>query len=254
MINNRSKYDTDPLDPEFLRRTEHLRASETAEFGQTATAESHAAETSSETEIFSDAPTQRYADAYAKNTEAISSSEATTLDLNSAKSSFPRHGDDDSYNSSLNNSYKDAHSNSYNNSHTPPASDSRAVKGIGLPENIVMMVPYVPMFVGAVAAIVELLIVPRTEQRVRFHAAQALALHVGVFLLGLLLRVSGGFAGVVLGGFGSFLAGAALWLLSIGSTILFIVMMVRAWQGTIAPIESLKEITRLINEKIEPQR
>src|SRR3712207_8648565 len=50
------------------------------------------------------------------------------------------------------------------------------------PENVAMILPYLPFTFGGIAAAIELLLVSRSETRVRFHAAQGLALHI-VWLL-----------------------------------------------------------------------
>src|SRR5688572_13633361 len=53
---------------------------------------------------------------------------------------------------------------------------SRSTAGIGLPEKWALILPYAPFYIGVVASLVELFLVPRKEVKVRFHAAQGLAL------------------------------------------------------------------------------
>src|SRR6185295_2456630 len=55
---------------------------------------------------------------------------------------------------------------------------ARIVAGIGLPEKWATMLVYTPFFIGIVVSLAELFLVPRKEVRVRYHAAQALALHI----------------------------------------------------------------------------
>ncbi len=57
---------------------------------------------------------------------------------------------------------------------------SNKVIGLGIPEKWAVILPYLPFYLAMVVAIVELLLVPRTESRVRFHAAQALTLQIGI--------------------------------------------------------------------------
>jgi uncharacterized membrane protein len=60
---------------------------------------------------------------------------------------------------------------------------SRKVAGLNIPEKWANALPYFPFYVGLVASIVELLLVPRSEGRTRFHAAQGFALHIAILLI-----------------------------------------------------------------------
>jgi uncharacterized membrane protein len=131
----------------------------------------------------------------------------------------------------------------------PPS--SRNVANINLPENIVMMLPYVPFpFVGAIIAAVLLFLVPRNEPRARFHAAQGMALHL------IVLAVS-----VLTGTVDDFLSGPPSVMLSIASAafsvlafIFFIVSMIRVYKGEPHVVAPVAELTRWLNEKIEPRK
>jgi len=57
------------------------------------------------------------------------------------------------------------------------------VAGLGIPEKWANLLPYIPGHIGAIAAVIELLLVPRTETRTRFHAAQGLALQAAILIL-----------------------------------------------------------------------
>src|ERR1700686_2235476 len=107
---------------------------------------------------------------------------------------------------------------------------SHSVAGLGISEKWANLLPYIPGHIGAVAAVVELLLVPRTETRTRFHAAQGLALQVAILILTGLFS----FVSLISGnGFGSGIFGAA-------STIFLIVSMIRVWKGRphhIAPLD-----------------
>jgi len=118
------------------------------------------------------------------------------------------------------------------------------VQGLGISEKWANLLPYIPGHIGAVAAVVELLLVPRREARTRFHAAQGLALQAAILILagafGFLTMISGN-------GFGSGLFGAA-------STIFLIVSMIRVWKGRPHQIAPLDEATKWLEEKIKPRK
>jgi uncharacterized membrane protein len=121
---------------------------------------------------------------------------------------------------------------------------SRHVAGLGIPEKWANMLPYFFGHIGAVAAVVELLLVPRTETRARFHAAQGLALQIAI----LILTGAFGFVTLISGNsLGSRLFGAAY-------TIFLIVSMVRAWKGKPHHIAPLDEATKFFDEKIKPRK
>lgn len=130
----------------------------------------------------------------------------------------------------------------------PPAHSSaptsRIVAGINLPENIAFIVPYLPFYIGAVAALIELFLVPRNEIRARFHAAQALALHLAVIVISSILGIVGSFAGSSLGSV----------LFSIAAFVFFVISIVRVWKGEPHHIAPLDDATKWLNEKIEPRR
>lgn len=121
---------------------------------------------------------------------------------------------------------------------------SNTVSGLGIPERWAVMLPYLPVFLAMVIAIVELLLVPRSESRVRFHASQALALHIGVTAVVMLL----GFAGVLSSRF----TGASLF--NLASSIFFIIAMVRVWKGKPVVVPPIDEPRKWLDEKIKPRK
>ena len=94
------------------------------------------------------------------------------------------------------------------------------------------------------AAAIELVLVPRTETRARFHAAQGLALQIAILALtiafGLMTVISSNAIGSI--------------LFRIASTIFLIVSMARVWQGKPHHIAPLEEPTNWLNEKIKPRK
>lgn len=127
--------------------------------------------------------------------------------------------------------------------YAPPPS-SRLVAGLNLPEKVANVLPYVPFYIGIIAAIIELFIVPRNEIRTRFHAAQGLALHLVILLITFAFKFIGMFAG---GSFGSV-------LFSVAAFVFLIVSMIRVWKGEPHHIAPLDDATRWLNERIEPRK
>ena len=120
---------------------------------------------------------------------------------------------------------------------------SRSVAGVGLPEKWAMVLPYAPFYIGVVVALIELFLVPRKEVKVRFHAAQGLALHVAILLVHTLFGVIGTITGSSIGGT----------LFKLAATIFLIISMVRVWKGEPNRIAPLAEPTQWFNERIEPR-
>ena len=119
---------------------------------------------------------------------------------------------------------------------------SRSVAGIGIHEKWATMLAYAPYF-GIVVSLLELFLVPRKELRVRFHAAQALALHIAFLAIGAI------FSGIsVISGsdFGKALFGAF-------STVFLIISMIRVWRGQPHSLTPLAEPAKWFNEHIEPR-
>ena len=79
-------------------------------------------------------------------------------------------------------------------------SPTRTVPGLGLPENITMALPYAPFFIGAVAGVLELILTPRTEARARFHAAQGLALQLVAIAIKIVFNIVENITGTSIGG------------------------------------------------------
>ncbi|HEY0319528.1 MAG TPA: hypothetical protein VGC66_01005 [Pyrinomonadaceae bacterium] len=131
----------------------------------------------------------------------------------------------------------------------PPT--SRSVANINLPENVVLMLPYLPFpYIGAVVAALLLFLVPRGETRVRFHASQGLALHL------LVVAVS-----ILTGMVDNFLSGPPGVMLKIASAgfsvlafIFFIVSMIRVYKGEPHVVTPVADLARWLNEKIEPRK
>ena len=118
----------------------------------------------------------------------------------------------------------------------------RKVDKIGLPENIMVALPYFPFSIGLVAGLIELLFVPKHETKVRFHAAQGLAAHVGILLITTILGIIGQFANMADIGGGIFTG---------VTTVMLIIFTIKAWKGKPIHIESIEALTNWFEEKIK---
>jgi uncharacterized membrane protein len=122
-------------------------------------------------------------------------------------------------------------------------SSSRPVLGIGVPEKWATTLVYAPNYIGLVIALIELFLVPRKEGKVRFHASQSVALHI-VFLI--IHALFGAIAAVT----GSRAGGT---LFSLAAFIFLIISMIRVWKGEPHHIAPLSEPAQWFNDHIEPR-
>ena len=121
-------------------------------------------------------------------------------------------------------------------------SRKRKVDKVGLPENILVALPYLPFTIGLIAGLIELLVVPRHETKVRFHAAQGLAAHVGILIIATLLGVIGNFANMARVGNGIF---------TVMTTVMLVIFAIKAWKGRPIHIEAIEDLTNWLDEKIK---
>jgi len=120
----------------------------------------------------------------------------------------------------------------------------RKIAKVGLPENIAIALPYLPWYIGLVAGVVLLALLPRSETKVRFHAAQGLAAHIGILIISSILGMVGNVTQVANIGNAMFLA---------LTTILMFVFAVKAWKGRPIHIESVDGLTNWLDEKVDPK-
>ena len=118
---------------------------------------------------------------------------------------------------------------------------SRKVDKIGLPENILTALPYIPWYVGMVAGLLILFLVPKSETKVRFHAAQGLAAHIGILIVTTILGIIGNVTN---------LAEAGNIIFQIVMTVMLIIWAFKAWKGRPVHIESVDALTNWLDEKI----
>jgi uncharacterized membrane protein len=126
-------------------------------------------------------------------------------------------------------------------------SGQRNVAGIGIPERWAAILPYMPFsaWLGIVLAVIELFMTPRTETRVRFHASQALVLQAAIAGLSTLLT----FIGFVTS---SKFTGA--WIVGLAGLIFRCVAVAKVWKGLPFAITALEEPRQWLDEKIKPRK
>ncbi|HWW73804.1 MAG TPA: hypothetical protein VNZ44_00325 [Pyrinomonadaceae bacterium] len=242
MTEKRSKYDTDPLDPDFVRRTEeNLWGSARAPRPEDTEPIPPASVTEEQTRRFDQQPQDSYpsvfvppayqpprpqAPPYAQPRQPFTTFGAGPHEPPATNAPPP--GPSSPYNPA------------YQRPYAPPS--SRPVAHLGLPENVANVLPYIPFYIGLVASIIELAVVPRTETRTRFHAAQGLALHLAIVAGSILFQLVRAVTG----------SGAGGTIFSLAALIFLIVSAVRVWQGKPHHIAPLEEPARMLNERISP--
>ncbi len=254
MSEKRSKYDTDPLDPDFVRQTEA--------FGSAARETARTPNEQARLNPDADAPTRRIDDSLAQPYPSIFVPPAQTPQPPPPTYQQPAYQQPPYQQPPYQPTYQQPiypqppaagfggappvpHAQRAPHAPQMPAPPtSRPVGGIGIPENIALVLPYVPFYIGIVGAIIELLLVPRTETRVRFHAAQGLALQLAILAISLLLGFIGGLAGSRMGG-------RLFWF---ASFVFLIVSIFRVWKGETHHLAPLDEATSWLYERIEPRK
>jgi uncharacterized membrane protein len=221
METKRGKYDTNPLDPDFVKNAER----ESGEGGsgpatqpvQGATHEFGSQPEDARANPYSEAPTRRYTKA-------------------SLEASYPS--------VFVSPTYSPPALNQPAQPLLPPTTQrpsSRSVPGIGLSEKLAMVLPYTPFYIGVVVSILELFLVPRSEPKVRFHAAQGLALHVAILLLQTAFALVGAITNTNVGSL----------LFKIAAFVFLLVSMIRVAKGKPHHISALAEPAQWFNDHIE---
>jgi uncharacterized membrane protein len=223
----KTKYDTNPLDPEVARKTGEVWGQDddvpagTAEI-RGATQPVKSAPESPRANLYSEAPTRRY-------------------DTPPADSPYPSVFIPPTY-APPPDVYQPPPAPYQQPMYLPPT--SRSVEGLGLPERWALILPYVPAYIGLVASVIELLLVPRKEIRVRGHAAQGLALHASIMAIQLLFQAVAALTGSNVGGS----------IFGLATTVFLVISMIRVWQGATHRIAPLAELSDWLNKKIDPRR
>ena len=247
MSEKRNKYDTDPLDPDFVRHTDEMwdatRGAEQRPADDTSSEQTTAllpgtqpAVEQPRDERPTDAPTQRMDEHFSRSYPSV------FIPPNYQQPPVPYQQTPP---------YQPAPSQ-YQQPYVPPqagttpafATPERPVAGLNIKEKFACALPYVPSFIGLVPALIWLLLVPRQEVRVRFHAAQALALHLAILALTYLFTFVGFLTG---SGAGTGLVRAAGW-------VFLLISLIRVWKGQEHRIGPLNDATNWLNQRINPRK
>lgn len=119
----------------------------------------------------------------------------------------------------------------------------RKVAKTGIPEKWLIGLPYVPFWIGMVAGLILLLIIPKEENKVRFHAAQGLAAGVGILIVTTILGIIGNITD---------LADIGSLIFKVVATVMLAIFAIKAWQGKPVHIETVDDLTNWLEEKIGP--
>jgi len=219
----KGKYDTNPLDPDVERKAEEVwgERGATQQVGGATREVGDSPNEEARKNVYSEAPTRRY--------------DNPPLEAPYPSVFVPPTYAPPAQYQARQNVYQSPVSN---------APSSRSVPGIGLSEKAAVMLPYLPFYIGVVPALLELFLVPRNEVRVRFHASQALALHIAILVIQTLFSVINTFTGSSLGAT----------LFGLAGFIFLIISLVRVGRGDAHRIAPLAEPAQWFNEHIEPRK
>ena len=251
MEQKKNKYDTNPLDPDVARRTDDVWGA-TRLTGEAERAAPGTEDVEGATRNFNSTPQQQRV-----RDDSGSESPTRRYDTPQMPASYPSVFVPPVYEPPAAPQRSASGISGGASASTPPAQPfnqpptSRRIANINLPENVVMMLPYLPFpFIGAAVAAILLFLIPGNEPRARFHAAQGLALHMVVLAVSILTGIVDGF-----------LKGPPAVMLNIASAgfsvlafIFFIVSMIRVYKGEPHVVTLLSELTRWLNEKVEPRK
>ena len=113
---------------------------------------------------------------------------------------------------------------------------------IGLPEHLVIAACYFPFSIGLIAGLILLLLAPKSEPKVRFHAAQGLAAGLGILAVSTILGIVTGITGGDLGTF----------ILKIAAFVTLVVFTIKAFKGSPIYFTPREDLTNWLEEKLGP--
>jgi uncharacterized membrane protein len=227
----KSKYDTNPLDPDVERKAEESWGAgggetqqvsgSTRQVGDAPPSWIPTPDESARRNVYSEAPTRRY-DNPSLEAPYPSVFIAPTY---APPAQYPPHERQPVYANPPVHSYP-----------------NRQVPGIGIPEKWALMMAYAP-YIGIVVSLLELFLVPRKDVKIRSHAAQALSLHIAFIVIASIFTAIRTVTGSDLGGV----------LFSLASTIFLVISMIRVAKGQPHRIAPLDEPAKWFNQHIEPR-
>jgi uncharacterized membrane protein len=225
METKKNKYDTNPLDPEVERKAEDVwgelgGSTPTQQVGGATREVGNSPNEEARKNVYSEAPTRHFDN---PPLEAPYPSVFVPPTYAPPTQYQPRH-----------------------NVYQAPAGSTpnpRSVDGIGVPERWATTFVYAPAFIGLVISLLELFLVPRKEGKVRFHASQALALHIAILIIQTLFGAISAISGSSVGGS----------LFKVAAFVFLLISMLRVWRGEPHRITPLAEPAQWFNEHIEPR-
>lgn len=209
------KFDTNPLDPEFPEKAKAAAAADTADHGEVYTSPQKSPYSTSEFPTrpgsVTEEETRRFGEADFQAYSFQGGSQAPAV-------------------------YQPAYPTQLNQ-----AGDRKVAK-TGVPEKWLVGLPYLPFWIGFVAGLILLLVIPKEENKVRFHAAQGFAAQIAIMIVSAILGVVGN---VTNSNFGGVIFGAI-------TTVMMIIFAVKAWRGKPVHIEMIDDLTNWLEDKIGP--
>ena len=228
METKKSKYDTNPLDPDVERNAGEVwgdlggsGGTPTQQVGGATREVADSANENARRNVYSEAPTRRY-------------------DHPPLEAPYPSVFVPPTYAPPAQ-QYQQPGNPVYQAPYSVP-SRSRHVAGVGIPEKWALLLAYFP-YIGIVASIIELLLAPRREVKVRFHASQALALHVAILIIHTVLQAITALSGSSMGDV----------LFRTAAFAFLVISMIRVWRGEAHRIAPLEEPAKWFNQHIEPR-
>lgn len=200
------KYDTNPLDPEFPNKVREAQTETLPIEGAETERFAPPSVTEEQTRRFNEANFEAYQSPYNGQNIPANFKTANLADMNQAS--------------------------------------SRNVSKVGMPEKWLIGLPYIPWYIGLVASLIILFIVPKSETKVRFHAAQGLAAHLAILIVS-----------AILGGLGNVtdVADVGNAIFQVVTTVMLIIFAVKAFKGKPVHIESVDDLTEWLEDKIKPK-
>ena len=224
METKKSKYDTNPLDPDVERKAEEdwgdSGGGKTQQVGGATREVGRSANEDARQNVYSEAPTRRY-----DNPPLEAPYPSVFVPPTYAPPAQYQPGQ---------NIYQ---------APVSPVPSGRTIGGIGISEKWAVVLPYMPFYIGLVVSLVELFLVPRKEVKVRFHASQALALHIAILIIQTVFGAIKTFTDISFGGT----------LFSLAAFVFLIISMIRVSKGEPHRIAPLEEPAKWFNEHIEPR-
>jgi uncharacterized membrane protein len=232
METKKSKYDTNPLDPDVERKAEDVWGDlggvtqqvggETRQVGATANENPQPQPADNARQnVYSEAPTRRY-----ENPPLNAPYPSVFVPPTYAPPPAQYQSRQDVYQAPISG-----------------APTSRPIRGIGISEKWATTLPYAPFSIGLVISLLELFLVPRSEGKVRFHASQGVALHIAILIVQTIFSIISTVSGSSFGGT----------LFKLAAFIFLLISMIRVWKGEPHQITPLSEPAQWFNKHIEPR-